>query len=165
MPLCLGGIFADNIRLVLSSLVVMESAAALKTEPDLAPWSWNSLAYQQYHSILFLLQELHQTPSLEQAERINSILNHVFGHSVGFSPWQRSDEILRLIHQQLKNFLAARGTLGEQSPTSSLAHENKNGAEITPVEDAFHPSIEDPEFWHEWDAKIAWPFWPFDNMG
>lgn len=84
-------------RFVCSGLVVIENAAALEPDPELASWAWYAGAYQQYHTIIFLLIELHLTPGVQEADRIGVMANYVFGASSRLSVRQRSGEILHLI--------------------------------------------------------------------
>jgi len=78
----------------------------VETDPELSQWAWYAGAYQQYHSMLFPLAALHQTPDLPEADRIMAMADHVFGPSPTTSPRERSQTILRAIKENMASFLA-----------------------------------------------------------
>ncbi|KAI9722031.1 MAG: hypothetical protein M1812_001991 [Candelaria pacifica] len=140
-------------RLVRSSLEIVESAAALETDPDLAPWAWYAGAYQQYHSLIFLLIELYQTPDLEEADRICAIADYVFGSSSGVSAGQRSGEILRVLKEKLELFPNTQGA----SPISqSFQTQHLDFNPELPLQELSIPSmVEESIVWNEWDVQGA----------
>jgi hypothetical protein len=85
---------------------VLETAVTLETDPELSQWAWYAGAYQQYHSILFPLAALHQSPHLPDADRIMAMADHVFGPSPTTSSKERSQMILRAIKNNMASFLA-----------------------------------------------------------
>jgi hypothetical protein len=104
-------------RLRQSALSVVENAILLETEPDLAPWAWYAGAYQQYHSLIWLLIELYQDPDLEEGPRILATADYVFGASWGLIYFDRSREILEALKKNLEAFLAAPGFSVLSEPT------------------------------------------------
>ena len=87
-----------------SSLIVCESAAKLDTSPYLAPWSWYAGAYQRYHTSVFLLIEVYRNPQMQRADRVEAVLDHVFG-APNVSSRERNREILRILATKLDEHL------------------------------------------------------------
>lgn len=111
----------------------MESAVILETASDLAPWSWFSTTYQQYHTIIVFLLELKQNPDLPEAPRIGLLFDHVFGPVYGITRNQRVLDLLCLLRDCLDGYYKLRGlkskenmvpsTLDDDSYTSKAAYQ------------------------------------------
>ena len=146
-----------SVRLVHAALTVVEHNITLEQDPALSPWAWYAEKHQHYRSIFFPLVELQQTPHLREGERINASLNYIFGESFGFTPWQRSRDILDLIHCRLKDLLGYSSSLTERavdvlpddhlSPPAPFAGNSSAG------------NLGDLSIWGEWGSsmKIAGP--------
>ena len=97
-------------RAILANLTIAECGVLLETDPDLAPWTWYWGAYHQYHSILAVLVEVHQTPNLPEAGRIMAVIDHCFGPSTETTIEARTGRVLKAIRDNLASFLTALGT-------------------------------------------------------
>lgn len=92
-----------------ANLIVAESGVALDTDPVLSHWSWYSGAYHQYHSILALLVDLHQTPDLPEAEGIMAVVDHCLGSSSEILVQARTQQVLEAIRDSMASFSKALG--------------------------------------------------------
>ncbi|KAL2036736.1 hypothetical protein N7G274_010531 [Stereocaulon virgatum] len=120
--------------LVQSSLIVCESAVKLDASPYLAPWSWYAGAFQRYHTSVFLLIEIYRNPQMQRADRVEAVLDHVFGAPT-VSSRERNHEILRILATKLDEHLlhnldSVKPTL--QGPTITM--ENGPAPEFTMVD-------------------------------
>ena len=98
-------------RWISANLIVAESGVALDTDPILSHWSWYSGAYHQYHSVLALLIELHQTPDLPEAERIMAVVDHCFWSSSEDPVQARTRQVLEAIGDSMASFFGGFGTV------------------------------------------------------
>ncbi|KAF1831210.1 hypothetical protein BDW02DRAFT_650073 [Decorospora gaudefroyi] len=95
--------------LLSAALTTLEIGATLDTLPSLAPWSWYSTTYQQYHAVLLLLTELYRTPELARKERMATIIDHVFGHCYGVGVRERCRDLLVTVKLNLEAFYVMKG--------------------------------------------------------
>jgi hypothetical protein len=124
-------------RIVRSGLVVIESAAAL------------------YHSMIFLLIELHLTPGLQETDRIRVMANYVFGASSRLSAQQRSGEILHVMKDNLQLLLnAPEATSRPQVLSNPVPAVNSI---LSRVEQDSCILVDDPPIWSEWDLQEMLP--------
>ena len=117
--LCLiSGLDTQLIRLakgslLRSSLDLLESAAALETDPGFAAWAWCAGSYQSYTCILYLLviviegeEEgagmgmgegcgILEEPGIK--DRISTLTDYIFGDSIGIPLAQRSMQVLAAV--------------------------------------------------------------------
>ncbi|KAF2637806.1 hypothetical protein P280DRAFT_471972 [Massarina eburnea CBS 473.64] len=117
--------------LLSAALTTLEIGATLDTHPPLSSWAWYSTTYQQYHAVLLLLTELYRTPDLENKERMQTIIDHIFGHCYGVGVRERCSDLLWTVKENLEAFYIMKGipkrsttSLPSTSalPTSSLQH-------------------------------------------
>lgn len=94
----------------------------LETSDDLAHWAWYAGAYQQYHSILFLLPELASSPTSPLSPRIWRLTTYIFGPLPPHIPHSESaHEILCLISSKLSLFgYPHHGRPKPPTPTPSM---------------------------------------------
>jgi hypothetical protein len=120
-------------RLSISSLIILDSAVLLETSPILSTWSWYASTYQQYHTIIHFLIEMHENPNLAGAERIGLMIDHVFGASYGQTRSERVFDLLCLLRDSLAGYLKLRGvkttdteaTRASESTQKSISTESR----------------------------------------
>ena len=113
----LDGLTNQSLRqtAISASLTVAETGIILSEDPALANWAWYAGTYQQYHSLLFLLVELYQTPLIPEAARILAVVEYVFGPSSSDVPEAKVARVLRAIRDSLASFLMALGSGRQRS--------------------------------------------------
>ena len=113
----LDGLTNQSLRQIAisASLTVAETGIILSEDPALARWAWYAGTYQQYHSLLFLLVELYQTPLIPEAARILAVVEYVFGPSSSDVPEAKVARVLRAIRDSLASFLMALGSGRQKS--------------------------------------------------
>ena len=95
-------------RLIQSCLTVCENSIILETDPDLAPWAWYARAHHQYEGSIFLLMETYRNPRNPHADRINRVLDHVFGVTPTMSSTERSRNLLQLLVDEIDKLMQFR---------------------------------------------------------
>lgn len=136
-------------RLVESSLVVCECAVALDTDPALAPWVWDARASHQYHESIYLLMEIYRNPSTLHADRINLVLDHIFGATPNLSSKERSRNILQLLAEELNKMAQLRKVNNSQltaSDTGSSSGDDRSGM----------VKLEDNQQWTQWQPEMIY---------
>lgn len=151
--------------LIKRGLETCESAAALETAPDLAPWAWYAGAYQQYHQAITLLTEVYRNPYVAYADRINAILDFVFGRAPGLTTIERNRDILRLLAEQFSLYTQLRGVktvdvppeqrqrLSPNKTTSTTATANANTSNMARVAPSPQP-VEDYQALYDWQPAM-----------
>ncbi|KIW99932.1 uncharacterized protein Z518_10860 [Rhinocladiella mackenziei CBS 650.93] len=176
-------------RAIQSGLDVCETAVLLETDPDLANWAWYAPAYQQYHSILFLLVSIYQTPELPEGDRIMTMIDHVFGPSTVSSGQIRSMTVLKALKDNMASFLAAVGSPNYRLPRGKPPHQPGPHMLTPPTDsltvaqgstvgdqnltyfdvDSMSPSITAEDIWWPWPPQMPLleqgdSFGPFDTF-
>ena len=125
-------------RWISANLIVAESGVALDTDPVLSHWSWYSGAYHQYHSVLALLVELHQTPNLPEAGRIMAVVDHCFGPSSLATVQARTRRVLAAIRDSMASFLKALGPSRQRNddPLEETGWRSEANEDTVPFDDA-----------------------------
>ncbi|KAF1957568.1 hypothetical protein CC80DRAFT_592812 [Byssothecium circinans] len=95
--------------LLTAALTTLEIGATLDTHPPLSAWAWYSTTYQQYHAVLLLLTELYRTPDLDRKERMQTIIDHIFGHCYGVGVRERCSDLLWTVKENLEAFYIMKG--------------------------------------------------------
>ena len=104
---------------VSSCIGILENAIALETIPSLAPWSWYSGAFQQYHAALLLLVDTYMHPNDRFADRVWPCLDHAFmlPHDV-----PREQKVL-LVLTELSNRMNVYSLLRKPRATAGMEHQ------------------------------------------
>ncbi len=136
--------YLRSYRLLQSCLMVCESAVALDTDPDLTPWAWYARVHHQYENSIFLLMEVYRDPFSPPGERINRVLDHIFGANPSLSPRDRSRKLLQLLAEELNKMTPSCRVRNPQltvSENGSSSPSDRSGMVRTP---------EDSGPWSHW---------------
>ena len=76
----------------------------LDTAAHFAPWSWYAGVYQGYCTSIFLLLEAYQNPRMPLADRIEVVLDHIYGLP-SVSTRERNGDILRVLAKYLQRYV------------------------------------------------------------
>lgn len=127
---CGDGILTDrhHHRAIRRNLEVIETAVQIDSDPQLAQWSWYTEAYHQYHAILFPLTRVCLDPGLPEADRLMTLVDHVFGPSPISTVQQRATSILRALREYLKTYLSTKGI----DPNAAAARPSQAAARPAP---------------------------------
>lgn len=110
--------------LISSAVQSLEDAIELETNPDLAPWSWFSGAFQQYHIAVLLLVEIFSWPMRQEADRIWKCLDYVFDAD----PRQSRQRKGRKLLSELRDKFSIYRTLRKMRTPVTLAKQLKGEA-------------------------------------
>ena len=119
----------------------------LDTDPELEPWAWYARAHHQYERSIFLLMEVHRDPLSPYANRINRVLDHVFGVYPNVSSRERSRYLLQLLAEEFNKMMQLRKVKVPQlalSDNGSNSPSDHTGMATTP---------EDGQTWHHWQPE------------
>lgn len=92
----------DRLRQVLigSGTKISESALKLDIDPKFEPYKWYSSALQQWHTTFLLLVEVFVFPNRREADRIWSVVDHVFEPDLALSRVQKARSILGAVRDR-----------------------------------------------------------------
>ena len=137
-------------RLIQSCLAVCECAAVLDTDPELSPWAWYARAHHHYERSIFLLMEVQREPFGPHAERINRVLDHVFGATPMLGSRERSRSILKLLADEFDKMVQLRKIKNSQLTVSDNGSSSPNdhvGVVRTPDEG---------QQWNHWQPEVMY---------
>lgn len=137
-------------RLIESCLTVCECAAGLDTDPELAPWAWYARANHQYERSIFLLMVVYRDPVGPHADRINRVLDHVFGVTPHVGSRERSRNLLQLLVEEINKVTPMRKVKTSQlamSDNGSSSPNDLSGMVTTP---------EDTQHWSQWRPGVSY---------
>lgn len=117
----------DRLRqIVLSSgTKITESAVKLDVDPKFECFKWYNTALQQWHTAFLLLTEVFIFPNRKEADRIWSVIDHVFEPDLTLSRVQKARSILAAVRdraaayrelRRMKEPLSMRGRLNTHLP-------------------------------------------------
>ncbi|KAG7007284.1 hypothetical protein G7Y79_00010g027850 [Physcia stellaris] len=94
--------------LLRSSLDVLESAAALETDPGFAAWGWCAGSYQSYTYMLYLLVMIVEVAEGVGGGMLEEGVDYIFGDSVGIPLAQRSRQVLAAVGEGMRRFVQVK---------------------------------------------------------
>lgn len=163
---------------------MIETALQIDSDPQLTQWSWYTEAYHQYHAILFPLTRVCLDPGLPEADRLMTLVDHVFGPSPMSTVQQRATSILRALREYLQTYLSTKGidsnaaaagspqATARQAPSVHLGAQQPTGCALgvsvaaeLPDNTVFNPNqFVDPFPWMStdqvWLGADEWWQWP-----
>ena len=86
-----------------SAITTLESGAALETSASSQQFAWYAGAYQQYDSVLLLLIERYKNPKLKHSDRIQRLIDYIFGPCYGVDLTHRCAQLLWRIKEGLES--------------------------------------------------------------
>ena len=93
-----------NCSLTTLSLQICETVSRLEVHPDLAPWAWYARPFQCCPSAL-LLNRINNDPQIPQADRINAVMEHLFGTAPTGDNQERNRDVLEYFMRVVRNIM------------------------------------------------------------
>lgn len=92
----------DRLRqiIITSGTKLLESAVKMDIDPQFESFKWYSTALQQWHTGFLLLVEVFVFPNRKEADRIWSIIDHVFEPDLSLSRVQKARSILGAVRDR-----------------------------------------------------------------
>lgn len=92
----------DRLRqiIITSGTKLLESAVKLDIDPQFESFRWYSTALQQWHTAFLLLVEVFVFPNRKEADRIWSIIDHVFEPDLSLTRVQKARSILGAVRDR-----------------------------------------------------------------
>jgi len=86
--------------MISAGTILLETAVALETLPELQPWKWFVGAYHQYHAAFLLLIDVFFYSNRKEADRIWNCLDYIFETDRSTTRDERARKILRELHEK-----------------------------------------------------------------
>ncbi|KAJ4421218.1 hypothetical protein N0V82_003850 [Gnomoniopsis sp. IMI 355080] len=94
--------------LIMSSIMIVELAIQLDTNPAFKLWRWYAGAYQQYQAALILATEIYYYPAHKEAERVWTCLDYVFELDGNIHTEEKGRQILTEIMGKMGAYMSIR---------------------------------------------------------